>query len=254
MVMRVSNTLRGITFDLWDTLVVDDSDEPRRNARGLRPKPEERVHILHAAFGPSGPQHGDVQEAVDAIADGFMEAWHGEQVTWTVPDRLQRVLDKLRSKLPPQAAAAVIQAWEELEMKEPPDPVAGAREALGHLAMTHRIGVVSDTIHSPGRCLRRILAAHSLDRHVQGWAFSNEVGRSKPHPSMFNTALDALELPPEEAVHVGDRENKDVQGAHHLGMKAVLFVGARDADLENTRADAVCHRLSDLPDVVASLQ
>lgn len=39
----------AISFDLWDTIVVDDSDEEERAALGLRSKHDERRALLHAA-------------------------------------------------------------------------------------------------------------------------------------------------------------------------------------------------------------
>ena len=38
--------IKAITFDLWDTIVDDDSDEVVRAARGLRSKRDERRHLL----------------------------------------------------------------------------------------------------------------------------------------------------------------------------------------------------------------
>ncbi len=40
------STIKTITFDLWDTMIRDDSDEPKRATRGLRPKKAERRHMI----------------------------------------------------------------------------------------------------------------------------------------------------------------------------------------------------------------
>ena len=45
--------IKAVTFDLWDTMVHDDSDEPKRAARGLRSKREERRHLLWQALQES---------------------------------------------------------------------------------------------------------------------------------------------------------------------------------------------------------
>ena len=42
--------IKGITFDLWDTMVRDDSDEPKRAAQGLRSKKAERRHLVWQAL------------------------------------------------------------------------------------------------------------------------------------------------------------------------------------------------------------
>ena len=47
--------LKAITFDLWDTLVIDDSDEAKRKERGLRSKFDERRHLLWEALNNADP-------------------------------------------------------------------------------------------------------------------------------------------------------------------------------------------------------
>ncbi len=51
--------------------------------------------------------------------------------------------------------------------------------------------------------------------------FSSEVGTRKPHPAIFERALEALEVEPERALFVGDRLYEDVRGAGELGMTTV---------------------------------
>jgi FMN phosphatase YigB (HAD superfamily) len=43
----------------------------------------------------------------------------------------------------------------------------------------------------------------------------------KPHPQIFKTTLDALQVAPHEAVFVGDRVPEDVAGARRVGMPGV---------------------------------
>jgi len=52
--------------------------------------------------------------------------------------------------------------------------------------------------------------------------FSSEVGRRKPHPEIFQRALSALSLRPEEVIFIGDRMREDVLGPQKLGIRAVL--------------------------------
>lgn len=47
------------------------------------------------------------------------------------------------------------------------------------------------------------------------------VGIGKPHPAMFEQALERLELRPDQVVHVGDNPDDDIVGAQQLGIHTV---------------------------------
>ncbi len=49
-----------------------------------------------------------------------------------------------------------------------------------------------------------------------------DVGYLKPHPYIFYHALSVMGTAPEETVFVGDNLSADVDGAHKVGMRAVL--------------------------------
>lgn len=72
------------------------------------------------------------------------------------------------------------------------------------------------------------------------------VGYEKPDSRIFATALDRLDLQPDEAVHVGDREKEDVEGAIAAGMGAVRIVRR----LEGWRPPATIVSLEELPAVL----
>ena len=97
------------------------------------------------------------------------------------------------------------------------------------------------------------LDGHGLKKFFQGFAFSDEVGYSKPHADMFLSAARQLGVDVEEMIHIGDRDHNDIKGAQALGMKAVLFTAARDDDKDTTSADAICERHADLPGIIDGL-
>ncbi len=246
--------IKAVSFDLWDTLIADESDEPKRRARGLRSKRDERRHLVWQALDAVEPVPLDrVVLAYDVADAAFNRVWHDQHVTWTVSERLGVVLDGLGRSLPEADFARLVAAHEDMEAELPPDPIAGANAALAELAGRYKLCVVSDAIVSPGRTLRRILETHDLARHFSAFAFSDEVGRSKPHRSMFGEAARQLGVEFADMVHIGDRDHNDVKGAHALGMKAVLFTAARDRDKDITTADRVCADYRDLPAVIDDL-
>jgi REG-2-like HAD superfamily hydrolase len=66
---------------------------------------------------------------------------------------------------------------------------------------------------------------HSLDlvRHFDFIAASARIGFEKPHPRIFEWALEKAGVTAAEAIHVGDHPIADVQGALGVGMAAVLI-------------------------------
>jgi HAD superfamily hydrolase (TIGR01549 family) len=103
-----------------------------------------------------------------------------------------------------------------------------------------RIGLVSNGI----RDLTAFVAHHRLD--VDAIVDSRTHGRVKPHPTIFQAALDRLEVDAAAAVMVGDSLVEDVEGARALGMRAILI------DREE-RHPEVEERLTDLYGLPAAL-
>ncbi len=219
--------IKAITFDLWDTLIVDDSDEPKRAERGLRSKFDERRHQLWEALNADGPIDLETVCLAYSVGDAaFNKVWKEHHITWHIAERLRVVLSELGRELPEDSFNAVARAHEEMEVEIPPDAMPGAAPVLERLARRYKLCVVSDAIVSPGSCLRRLLENHGLARFFSGFAFSDEVGHSKPHRSMFESAAGQLGVEIGEMLHVGDRDHNDVKGPQRLGMKAILLWGS----------------------------
>ena len=240
-------TIRAITFDLWDTLVIDDSDEAKRAERGLRSKFDERRYLLWEALNAAEPIDLETVRLAYNVGDAaFNKAWKEHHITWPIDERLRVILKGLGRELSDAAFDAVVRAHAEMEVDIPPDAMPGAGPVLERLAKRYKLCIVSDAIVSPGTCLRRVLENHGLAKPFSGYAFSDEVGHSKPHRSMFDSAAGQLGVAVGEMLHVGDRDHNDVKGPQQLGMKAILFTASRDVDKANTTADAICESFDEL--------
>ena len=88
-------------------------------------------------------------------------------------------------------------------------------EALRQLGL--KLGLVSNAF-DPGWLLHRDLRHMGLEERLDFSVFSSEVGLRKPHPAIFERALEALGVEPENALFVGDRLFEDIRGAAELGM------------------------------------
>jgi HAD superfamily hydrolase (TIGR01549 family) len=246
--------IRAITFDLWDTVFIDDSDEPKRAAQGLPPKPVERRNLVHQFLERHGPiSREQIELAYDTVDAAFRQVWYSQNVTWTVRERLSVLLKGLKRDLPAAEFDELIRLHEEMELAFRPDLAPGVTEALGHLEGKYRMGVISDAIFSPGRALRQLLADYGILKFFSGFVFSDEIGCAKPNPTAFEAAAMALSVKPSEIVHIGDRELKDVAGPRAVGARAILCTVVKDRGGESTGADAICSNFADLPRILEEL-
>ena len=247
-------TIKAVTFDLWDTLVNDDSDEPIRAEQGLRSKKDERRYQIWEALNAIEPiDYERVTLAYDTAEAGFNLVWKECHINWTVEQRIRVVLAGLKRQVPDEVFEKLVQGHARMEVDISPLPIDGIAEALKDLSTRYKLCVVSDSIVTPGVGLREILDKHGLKKYFSGFAFSDEVGRSKPHASMFESASQQLDVELNEIVHVGDRDHNDVKGPHAIGAKAILFTATRPDDRDITTADAICDSHHELPAIVDRL-
>jgi putative hydrolase of the HAD superfamily len=92
-------------------------------------------------------------------------------------------------------------------------PALEAMEAAGL-----RLAVVSNWAWSAPELLQNL----ELARHFEVLSISARVGFQKPHPAIFEHALELLGISPGDAVHVGDDPTTDVVGARRAGIEPVL--------------------------------
>ena len=86
-----------------------------------------------------------------------------------------------------------------------------------------RLAIVSNWVWDGPRLVAELGLADRFSTIV----ISDRVGYGKPHPAIFRAALDAVGVPADRALHVGDSYAKDVLGAEGVGMAAMLLT--RDA-------------------------
>ncbi len=238
----------AVTFDLWDCLFADDTDEPKRAAAGKPPKPVARRELVHQYLGRHAPI---AREAVDLAYDltdaAFRKVWHDQHVTWSVRERLGVLLAGLKRTLPEDEFAELIRLHEDMELEFSPDPAPGALEALKALHGVYPLIVVSDAIFSPGRALRELLRKNGMLECFDGFVFSDEIGKSKPAPEMFQEAAKAAGCDITSIVHIGDRPHNDIGGPHAVGARGVLLTVVKNRPLDGHVPDAICDDYSKLP-------
>ncbi len=130
-------------------------------------------------------------------------------------------------------------------------PVPGAHETLKAVsARGLRVASASNT-HWPGAQLDQVLDALDIGRYLPVRLYSADEAAWKPWPAIFERALAALSLKPEEAAYVGDLPQADVRGAHAAGMRAVWLNRRALEPVDGLLPDATIHALPELLDVVS---
>lgn len=115
------------------------------------------------------------------------------------------------------------------------EPVPDSVKTIERLAARDlHVGVISDVDDAEGR---EMLEHFGVYEHFDSVTTSEEVGRTKPDPAMFETALEKAGVTPERSLMIGDRYTHDVTGANEMGMHGVAF-GTEDGPAISYRIES----------------
>lgn len=247
--------IKAITFDLWDTVFIDDSDEAKRKAAGRLSKKEERRQLVFEFANKHKKVSKELVNSIYNTVDAsFNKVWHEQFVTWEIGERLVLIFKGLKIELSPEELAEITKLHEEMELEFRPDFVEGIGDVLEELSKNYKIGVISDAIVSPGRVLRELLKGEGLLHYFEHFVFSDEIGNAKPMPVVFESAFNKFDVKPHELVHIGDREHNDILGPLNVDAHALLCTAAIDRDSKNTKADGIFNDYKDLPSLIKSIK
>jgi HAD superfamily hydrolase (TIGR01549 family) len=102
----------------------------------------------------------------------------------------------------------------------------GHAAVLGTLSACYRLGLISNFDHAP--TARRILTDHGIMQFFEAIVISDEFGRRKPHPAIFEAALRTMGATADRALFVGDSVSDDVVGAHNAHLAVAWFNPSRE--------------------------
>ncbi|HZS03023.1 MAG TPA: HAD family hydrolase [Chloroflexota bacterium] len=234
--------LQAITLDLWGTIL---------QPRDAEAKIERRLALLLEALAEARcpVDAATLREAYQA-AEAILEANIGTQCRDIGPLGCWRVLAE-RLGLPPTLVptARLVAAYEDLTLEFLPGLMPGAGAAIQRLAGAYRLALICNTMYTRGQVLREVLRRHGLADCFQAFIFSDEVGCVKPEPRIFRQALAQLGVEAAVALHVGEVEALDAQGARAAGMRAARYLPSGPAP---TGADLVFHHWDDFEARLAS--
>ena len=92
------------------------------------------------------------------------------------------------------------------------------------------------------------LRAVHLSEFFSPIIISGDYGFRKPDPRLYQTALDELQVLPEQAIFIGNDRFRDVWGARQVGMKTILFCpNGNPGGPPDREPDYLLYQYSDLP-------
>ncbi|MEL7360740.1 MAG: HAD family hydrolase [Bacteroidota bacterium] len=216
-----------VTLDFWNTMVVARTGgEARQSAR--------TDHLLALV------QRYRHDATEDVLADArrgaharFDAVWKAEHRTLGADDLLRFLWDELALPVTDGEHAETVCVYEESLLVGPPDLTPGLADFVHDVAGRVRLGIISDTMFSPGHVIRRLLDRHGLLHAFDAFAFSDETGCAKPDLRAFATILDETGAEPAQASHVGDLRRTDIAGALDAGWTAIQYTGVHEDEAAN---------------------
>jgi putative hydrolase of the HAD superfamily len=184
--------------------------------------------------------------SVEAIFELMMDTFDRQGRHMVFPE----VIEKLGPSTPPLQDLVDIYRQHKPSIELP----SGYRELLARLSRTWKLGIITDGLPE---IQKRKVEALGLEKIIENIIYTWEYGmeRQKPHPHSFTLMLENLGVGPERALFIGDNPDKDLQGAHGIGMKAAHVCTpswGNSVGIETSRVvpDYCIETLLDLPQIL----
>jgi len=210
----LKQNIKAITLDLWGTLFDDNHAPSDTIVYSERRQNFLRDELEHAGYVVDPDK---MKAAYKRAWIYFDEMW-AQQKAFDAADGVREMLHFLDAKLPPENFSRVVRYFEEVFVGDLPPQLDNSMAAVKKLSSVYPLSLISDTAWTPGRVMRSALDSYGALDSFRATIFSGEVGVTKPHPKMFQLALEKLGVKPSECMHVGDLQRTDIAGAKALGV------------------------------------
>jgi len=213
-----------VTFDLWQTLLLDERDLGQ--ARAMI-----RLEGAQSALAKFG-QDFDLEKISEAymscfqqcreVRNGGLDVDFREQVAIFV----NHINPGLAERLDRAIMDEIAQFYADSFLAHPPPAHEDALNVLEAIKeMGFKMGLISNTGMTPGFTFRSYMEERGMLEYFHTLTFSDEVKLAKPSSEIFMMTLEAMDARPEQTIHVGDHVINDVVGAKRCGMKTVWISG-----------------------------
>ncbi len=213
-------TIKAVLFDLGDTLWHFPKLPP---AMEIRTQTMQRISGLLKTWDV--PLEGDLRFLGREIRLGVERAdraaYEADCVSPDFNQVVRGVANGMGLDISYEQGAALWDAWNLGGITLGRTMYDGAYQTLDWLRdHGYRIGCVTNRVFGGPRFVEE-LQELGLDKYFESTAVSCDMGYMKPHPKIFEYALNEMKVAPEETAMVGDSLRADVEASQALGMTAI---------------------------------
>ena len=212
--------LKGATFDLWQTLLMDNRE------LGLA-RMKVRLDGTIKALLEAGEVYPE-----ETVREAYQQCYHtcheirAQERDVTFEEQIAifiRYMDGgLMERLQDEVVERIATVYADSLFDYPPSLHPDAEAVLRKVKEKgYVLGLISNTGMTPGVTFRVYMEQLGILGYFDTLTFSDEVGLAKPSKEVFLRTMQALGLPPEDVVHIGDHLSNDVLGASAAGMKTI---------------------------------
>lgn len=215
--------IQTISIDFWNTLVDGSNTNERKMQR------------LDATFQILNPYASDItsfriEEVIKLGIQYFNVVWENEHRTLSSTEIISHLLNELKLSISTADRNKLLKIFENGILLFPPALAPDAQIVIPKLSKKYKLGIISDTHFSPGKVIKQLLQQLGLLTSFSSFAFSDEMGVSKPHHKMFEKIMQDTNSTQTTTCHIGDMVRTDISGAKAMGIKSILFTGINSHD------------------------
>ncbi|MGE3062843.1 MAG: HAD family hydrolase [bacterium] len=206
--------IKVVSFDLWNTILTgSDASENHKS------------EMMRQSLSKEGYNFSldEIKLAVKKAWEYFNVEWLEKYYTLQTSASADVVFSELNIEPSDKLKKEVLEIMQKNLMITENRIIDGMKELILSLKEDYMLAIISDSGFTPGRYLREVIRQVGLNDAFSIYAFSDEVGVSKPHRKIFEYVLMSLGAKPYEAVHIGDIPVTDIKGANEIGMRSVHF-------------------------------
>lgn len=244
--------IQAVLFDLDDTLI-DWSEQTGNYLDFTRPHLDNIYDFLSKQDHPLPTR----QEFYDIYINVLVEAWQKAKQTWSGVN-FGYTLETFFQALELDCQTIDMQQIMQVYAVQPIPKVALYDDTISVLETLrldgYKIGLITNSMMP--MWMRDIeLRAYGILDYFDCRLTSGDVGYMKPHPLIYQKALEILDLKPDQALFVGDRPNNDIAGANAAGLTSVLMSPPHlKRELNDAKPDHIINNLSELLPLLQQLE